>query len=102
MRVVFLDEALRDLEWFRRYYRSVFPDGSAGARARFRKALANLQKYPRMGPAMEGSEFRSHPIARTPFRIVYRIADDTIEIARIRDQRAGFPELTLPDLGSSD
>lgn len=89
MEIRYLASAARDLDWFRTYYRAIFPDGSAGARASFRNALGNLRRFPLMGHPVEETDMREYSITRTPFAIIYRLAEDHIEIVRVLDQRAG-------------
>ncbi|KKN80947.1 hypothetical protein LCGC14_0325030 [marine sediment metagenome] len=39
MKIVFLPAAVDDLEWFRRYYQQVFPDGAQKATVQYQKAI---------------------------------------------------------------
>ncbi len=39
----------------------------------------------------EEADFRAFPVLRTPFSFVNRVANDRIEIVRVRDGRAGEP-----------
>jgi plasmid stabilization system protein ParE len=87
MRVVYLDSALPDIVWWRRYYNSVFPEGRRNAGARIRKAVASLEANPYLGHPSDEVDVRELVIARTPFSILYRVRGDTLEIFRLWDNR---------------
>jgi plasmid stabilization system protein ParE len=87
MKIAFLPKAQRDLVWFRRYYERVFPEGAKGAQSQYKRTLAILRSNPDIGhPSEEGK--RTLVVLRTPFSFEYRIANDRIEILRVRDGRA--------------
>jgi plasmid stabilization system protein ParE len=87
MRIVFLPSAQHDLEWFRTYYQRVFPEGAAGARAQYKRALASLKENPRIGHPTEDAGNRALPVPRTPFSFICRIAHGRIEVIHVRDGR---------------
>jgi plasmid stabilization system protein ParE len=90
MKVVFLESASRDLQWFRHYYRSVFPEGSPGARNHFRAAIRTLSANPYAGhPSEARRDLREFSVPRTPFRLVYRVTPVQIEVLRLWDTRQG-------------
>lgn len=88
MKIAFLATAQRDLDWFRHYYQSVFPEGGAGARVQYRLAVAALRDNPRIGRPDEHQTHRVLVIPRTPFSFVYRITDARIEVVRVLDGRS--------------
>jgi plasmid stabilization system protein ParE len=93
MRIVFLPSSDEDVRWFTRYYRNIFPPGARNARARLEQTLVTLRATPRVGQLVAEPDQRRYRVLRTPFSIVYRIADDRIEILRIRDGRASGGDL---------
>jgi plasmid stabilization system protein ParE len=86
----FLSSARRDLIWFRTYYKVVFHEGADQARRQYQRTMANLQSSPCIGHP-EDTGVRKFPIPRTPFSVIYRVADNEIEILRVLDQRADHP-----------
>lgn len=88
MRVVFLRSTEADLRWFNRYCRRVFPEGERNARQEMSQALQRLSAHPRIGPETGERDARRLVIARTPFALEYRVAQDRIEILRVLDDRA--------------
>jgi len=90
MKIVFLESSARDIQWFRYYYQSVFPEGSAKARARLRAIQATLAANPQVGhPSDARDTVRELPVPRTPFTIIYRVTPTRIEILRLWDTRQG-------------
>jgi plasmid stabilization system protein ParE len=89
MEVVYLAAALEDMQWVRRYYAEVFPEGRGHARAGLLKTEALLAENPFVGHVLgDDAEVREFPIARTPFSFLYRVHDGRIEILRVFDQRS--------------
>ena len=90
MKIVFTESAVQDIQWFRYYYRSVFPEGSAKARARLVAIQKTLAANPYIGrPGEIGGDVRELTIPRTPFTLVYRVAPTRIEVLRLWDTRKG-------------
>lgn len=90
MKIVFLEDAARDIQWFRFYYRSVFPEGSARARANLKAIQATLAANPYAGhPSDARPQVRELVIPRTPFTLIYRVTPEQIEILRLWDTRQG-------------
>ncbi|MCV6594364.1 MAG: type II toxin-antitoxin system RelE/ParE family toxin [Silicimonas sp.] len=90
MRIVFLEEAAQDIQWFRFYYRSIFPEGSAKARAHLKAIQDTLAANPYAGdPSNIRKDIRELTIPRTPFALIYRVTPHQIEILRFWDIRQG-------------
>ncbi|WPZ31625.1 type II toxin-antitoxin system RelE/ParE family toxin (plasmid) [Sulfitobacter sp. OXR-159] len=90
MKIVFLGDTAQDIQWFRYYYRSVFPEGIAKARTHLRaiqKALAANPYAGRPSDARDG--VRELSISRTPFTLIYRVGPTQIEVLRFWDTRQG-------------
>lgn len=92
MRIVLLASARRDLEWFKSYYEAVFPQGARRAADRYLRTIRMLRDNPNVGHPMEGGQLRALTVLRTPFILMYRIADDQIEIVRVKDGRSAGNE----------
>jgi hypothetical protein len=82
--------------WWRRYYKSVFPEGKATAFRQFERTVMLLSENPLAGRAVEVFKLRQFPILNTPFSLIYRIRGDRLEIVRVWDMRQkpshGFQE----------
>ncbi|MCQ0988522.1 type II toxin-antitoxin system RelE/ParE family toxin [Jiella marina] len=95
MKIVFLEQAVADLVWFKRYYQEVFQSGAIGAARHYRRSMDLLAVHPMAGREVEGG-VREWPIRRTPFCVIYRLKSERIEVLRIWDKRAdnsdAFPE----------
>jgi hypothetical protein len=90
MKIVFLASTVQDLQWFRHYYRNVFPDGGGKAGAHFKAALSTLAANPYAGkPCEPWQDVRELSIPRTPFTLIYRVAQTQIEVLRLWDVRQG-------------
>jgi plasmid stabilization system protein ParE len=90
MKVVFLENTVQDLKWFRHYYRAVFSEGADKAGAHFKAAIATLEANPYVGkPSEPTHDVRELSIPRTPFMIIYRVTPLQIEVLRLWDTRQG-------------
>lgn len=90
MKIVFLESAAQDVQWFRYYYRSVFPAGNAKARDKMKAIQATLAANPYAGhPSDTRNTVRELSIPRTPFVVVYRVMPTQIEVLRLWDTRQG-------------
>ena len=88
MKLVFLPSSRSDLQWMRRYYAEVFPDGAKRAAGQYARASGVLRFNPLAGrPVEDMGGIRELTIPRTPFSFIYRVAEDRIEVLRIWDQR---------------
>ena len=91
MKLVYLPTAFADVVWMRRYYRDVFPQGVKKAREHLYLVERLIMENPSAGRRYrEGREF---PIIRTPFVLIYRVRDDTIEVVRVWDGRRNPEDL---------
>ncbi|KIC39813.1 hypothetical protein RA27_17325 [Ruegeria sp. ANG-R] len=90
MKIVFLEDATRDIQWFRYYYTSVFPEGSERARAQLKAIQLTLAANPYAGhPSDTRQDVREISVPRTPFTLIYRVMPTQIEILRLWDTRQG-------------
>ena len=91
MQIKFLDETKADLRWFKQYYSQVFPARRTKADQQYRALLILLKSQPRVGHLdEEWPDVFEYPLPGTPFTVLYRIKDQTIEIMRLYDQRSKF------------
>jgi toxin ParE1/3/4 len=91
MRILFLENSLEDLRWFKRYYTEVFPQGRAKADQQFLATKRLLRENPRIGNPFELVEgAREFPVSRTPFAFLYFVRDENIEVLRIVDNRSDW------------
>lgn len=90
MKIVFLESAAQDIQWFRYYYRSVFPEGSTRAGTQMKAIQKTLAANPYAGrPSDTRKIVRELSIPRTPFTLIYRVMPSQIEILRLWDTRQG-------------
>lgn len=91
MRVVYLDSALPDIIWWRKYYGNVFPEGRRNSGARLLKAVAALKANPYLGYSTDEADVLEFVIARTPFSFFYRVRGAKLEILCLWDDRRNLP-----------
>jgi plasmid stabilization system protein ParE len=90
MKIVFLEDAAQDIQWFRFYYQSIFPEGSKSARSNLKAIQLTLAANPYAGhPSDAREDVRELSVPRTPFSLIYRVTPDQIEILRLWDARQG-------------
>lgn len=88
MRLRYLDTAAPGLRWMRRYYRT-HPQLDAGrAVEALLKAEAILIEHPHAGTRFEDIDrVREIIVGGTVFSMLYTVADETIWVIDVRDQR---------------
>ena len=92
MKLVFPASTVPDLIWFRMYYTSVFPMGSAKAKDHYRKTRLALLANPLLGRPIENTpNIRELIVPQTPFSWVYYLEGDEIRVIRIWDGRRKRP-----------
>ncbi len=95
MKIKFLKSAALDITWMRRYYKSVFPEGSQTARKNYHAARLAIMANPHIGHSVEYIiDARAYSISRTPFSFIYRVKDDVIEVVRVLDSRSEDSNMT--------
>ncbi len=93
MKVIYLTQALHDMNWVRKYYNEVFPAGRSNARSHLRKTETLISENPLVGHLSEAvSGAREFHISRTPFSFLYRVAKEHIEILRVIDNRSNWEQ----------
>ena len=91
MKFTYLPSAQTGLDWFRLYYGQIFPEGRKNARDHYFKMKRALRAAPMLGKPIGENGDREYTIPRTPFSVIYRIRDNTIEVRLVIDQRAERP-----------
>ena len=84
MKVVWTDEALRDLEEITAYVLVHFPSTAPALDQRIRAVLAWIRRWPestRSSTLRPG--VRVVPLGRYPYRLFYRVREDAVEILHI-------------------
>jgi plasmid stabilization system protein ParE len=86
MKVEFTERAVSDLHKISAHSRREFGNRVAVAvELRIRNAVEQIARSPESAPRIEQrSGMRVIPLVRYPFKIFYRIADDTVRILHIR------------------
>jgi plasmid stabilization system protein ParE len=97
MNVIYLTQALRDMNWVRKYYNEVFPAGRSNARSQLRKTETLISENPFVGHFSETvTGAREFHISRTPFSFLYRVTKENIEVMRVIDNRSNWDQQILP------
>lgn len=92
MKVVFLDSAVEELEWFKTYYDEVFTAGAGRGYERLKAAIELLEQNPKAGRCNEALKgCRDLVMTSTPFVLVYRITETQVEILHVKDARSNRP-----------
>jgi plasmid stabilization system protein ParE len=84
MKVVYTEEALKDLgaiaDWLIVHYPKVAP----AVERRIRRVVAHIARWPESSRRSAGRpNVRVVSLGRYPYRIFYRVTDDTVEILHI-------------------
>ena len=84
MKVVYTEDALRDLgaiaDWLILHY----PAGAPNVERRIRTVVAHIAQWPESSRRAAGRpDVRVAPLGRYPYRIFYRVSGDTVEILHV-------------------
>ncbi|MGJ5116973.1 type II toxin-antitoxin system RelE/ParE family toxin [Bradyrhizobium oligotrophicum] len=84
MKVVYTDDALRDLldiaDWLADHYPAVAP----AVERRIRRLVARIARWPLVARrVVDRPDIRVAPLGHYPYKIFYRVRDDRIEILHI-------------------
>lgn len=92
MKIVYLKQARKDLQWWNYYYYKTFPEGQISAYRKFKSIIILLSENPFAAPPVDGTDLRRFAIPRTPFVVVYRVQESELEIAHVWDMRSQRPK----------
>jgi toxin ParE1/3/4 len=85
MKIVFTETALSDLNQIFEYLASNYPTLVGPVEQRINSVLARLQDWPESARKVtQRTNVRVAPLIRYPYRIFYRITNETVEIVHIR------------------
>ena len=84
MKVVFTDEALRDLDQIFEFNRAHFPANADAFQRRLRATEQRIGRWPKSAPEVEQrAGVRVAFLAPYPYKLFYRIAADRIEVLHV-------------------
>jgi len=84
MKVVYTDEALRDLDEILDYIASHYPAISSSFEKRLRTVVARIGEFPESAQRVEERpSVRVVPLIRYPYKIFYRVTPQAVEILYI-------------------
>jgi plasmid stabilization system protein ParE len=84
MKVRFTEPALDDIDEIRRFLLSNYPSVAPLVEQRIRIVAERIGAWPESSPrVIEFPEIRFAPLGRYPYRVFYKITDETVEILHI-------------------
>jgi plasmid stabilization system protein ParE len=84
MKVVYTEEALRNLDGIHNYIRDNYPTISDAFHLRLQFVVARIAKWPESAQEVaDQSGVRVVPLVRYPYKVFYRAANQTVEILYI-------------------
>jgi plasmid stabilization system protein ParE len=84
MKIRYTPSGFSDRERIFNYLRERSPAGARKVMAQIRSATAQLGEHPYSGYRTEDGDIRVKFIGRYPYKLFYRVRDDTVEIVHIR------------------
>jgi len=91
MEIVWQKQAVSDLYRVCEYIRQDNPAAAEQTGAAIEVASRNLARYPEMGRAGEVPDTRELVVTGTPYFVVYRIIDGTLQILRVLHGKQKWP-----------
>lgn len=84
MKVVYTDAALRDLDEISLWLTAHYPGLGVAVERRLRLVVAHIARWPEsMRSSDKRPGLRIAPLGRYPYKIFYRVHDETVEILHI-------------------
>lgn len=84
MKVVYTDEALRDIEAIAEWLAAHYPTVAPAVEKRIRRVVSYIARFPQSSRRSAGrAGVRAAPLGRYPYVIFYRVAGDVVEILYI-------------------
>jgi plasmid stabilization system protein ParE len=84
MKVVFTEDALGDLDAIADWLIVHYPAAAPTIEQRIRSVVAHIARWPESARmSASRANVRVIPVGRYPYKIFYRISDDTVEILHI-------------------
>jgi toxin ParE1/3/4 len=96
MKVVYTEEALEDLDAIADWLIAHYPTVAPAVERRIRSVVAHIARWPESSRRSANRPgVRAVPLGRYPYKIFYRVTDDTVEILHIhRAARQPWDERT--------
>ena len=84
MKVVYTEEALKDLDAIADWLIAHYPTVAPAVERRIRSVVAHIAHWPESSRrSAKRPGVRAVPLGRYPYKIFYRVTDDTVEILHI-------------------
>ncbi len=84
MKVVYTEEALRDLDAIADWLSVHYPTVAPAVERRIRSVVAHIARWPESSRrSAKRADVRAVSLGRYPYKIFYRVADDRLEILHI-------------------
>jgi toxin ParE1/3/4 len=84
MKVVYTEEALEDLDAIADWLIAHYPAVAPAVERRIRSVVAHIARWPESSRrSAKRPGVRAVPLGRYPYKIFYRVNDDTVEILHI-------------------
>jgi toxin ParE1/3/4 len=85
MKVVYTEDALRDLDEILEFIGANYPTVTAPFLGRLHAIERRIGQWPESAPEVEQrASIRAVPFIRYPYRLFYRVTSETVEILHIR------------------
>jgi toxin ParE1/3/4 len=92
MKIKWLRKALRNLEIVYAYISSDDPEAARQTIVRIRDAVNQLAEYPLIGRNGRVEGTRELVIAGTPYLVIYRVKEETVQIIRVLHASRRYPK----------
>ncbi|MBD2502907.1 type II toxin-antitoxin system RelE/ParE family toxin [Anabaena azotica] len=92
MQIKWLRRALRNLEQAHSYILKDNPDAAGELILKIQTAVSQLENYPFMGRVGRVEGTRELVIANTPYIIIYRVKEESVEILRVLHASKRYPD----------
>lgn len=84
MRVVYTDDALREIDQITLWLKAHYPGVGAAVERRLRLVVAHIVRWPdSMRASANRAGVRVAPLGGYPYKIFYRVRDDAVEILHV-------------------
>jgi plasmid stabilization system protein ParE len=98
MKVIFTDETLRDLDGILDYIAAQYPTSYPSFERRLRTVIARIGAWPESAQeVVERPGVRVAPLIRYPYKVFYRVTDQTVEILHIHHGARREPDVAGMD-----
>jgi toxin ParE1/3/4 len=92
MQIKWLPRALRNLEQAHNYIQKENPEAAQKVILRIQLAASQLENYPFMGQLGRIEGTRELVISSTPYIVIYRVKEESVEILRVLHTSKRYPD----------